>query len=593
MDFHRIFDILPYQKIRFPNKLALASKQDGQWKGYSTDACIEEINQVSAGLIQMGLKRGDKMGMMCYIGSPEWCFLDLGMQQIGVIPVPIHATVQPDELVHILKDAALEYCIVGESTLLEKVKAVHDQAPQLTQLYTIQKVEGISHWSSIKTPVTQKYISEIENRKNQIKEDDLATIIYTSGTTGKPKGVMLSHKNIVSNIKSTIPLSPLNHTKVTMSFLPISHIFERMVTYLYMSVGASIYFAERVDKAVDNLQEVHPHFFTAVPRLLERVYDSILDSAKEKGGITKRAVYWAINLGKKHQEYSRLGFMDWLQYRIASIFVYRYWRKALGGKVEGVTVGAAALRPELGRLFSAAGVNIREGYGLTETSPVIAFNRFEPGGYRFGTVGIPIPGMEIKIKDADEESGEGEIVVRGPNVMMGYYQLPEETEKVIDKDGWFHTGDVGKIVYRHFLQITDRKKDIFKTTSGKYVAPQFLENQLKSSIYINQVMIVGFNRPFVTALIIPNFFALKRWCTDNNVHWTAPQFMVINPKVEEFFNSLITNINKGFNKHEQIHKHHLLFNEWTPESAEFTPTLKLRRDFILRKYEKEIEKMYG
>jgi len=249
--------------------------------------------------------------------------------------------------------------------------------------------------------------------------------------------------------------------------------------------------------------------------------------------------------------------------------------------------------PELGRLYSAAGINIREGYGLTETSPVIAFNRFEPGGYRFGTVGIPIPGMEIKIKDPDEESGEGEIVVRGPNVMMGYYQLPEETEKVIDEEGWFHTGDVGKIVYRHFLQITDRKKDIFKTTSGKYVAPQFLENQLKASIYINQVMIIGFNRPFVTALIIPNFFALKRWCKDNNVHWTAPQFMVINPKVEEFFDSLIANINKDLAKHQQINKHHLLFKEWTPESAEFTPTLKLRRDFILRKYEKEIEKMYG
>ena len=592
MDFRRLFDIFPYQLEKFPQKAALVKKQDLGWESYSTAECVAEINRVSAGLLDLGLKRGDKMAIMSEIGSPKWNFLDFGIQQIGGITIPLNVNARPNQIEHVFNDAEVKFCVVASKELYDKVQAVSANVISLRKIFTFKKIPNIPFWKDLITEPTASHLAEFEGRKASIHEDDLATIIYTSGTTGTPKGVMLSHKNIVSNIKATISLVPVNCDKKTLSFLPLCHIFERMVTYTYMAVGASVYYAESVDTVLDNLQEIRPHYFSSVPRLLEKMYDGILEIGDEKGGLTKKILHWAIRLGERYNGERKVELFYFIKLQIASLLVYRKWRKILGGKVEGVIVGAAALQPKLGKLFSAAGVEIREGYGMTETSPVISFNRFEPGGVRFGTVGMIIPGVEVKI-DTPIMNRPAEILVKGPNVMLGYYNLPEETAKQFNEDGWFKTGDVGMIVDKKFLQITGRGKDIFKTSSGKYVAPALLETKLNSSIYIDNSLVLGGQRPFVTALIIPNFINLQKWCEEHNVHWTSPQYMVINPKVVEFMEGVIEKVNEGMNNTERIRKHHLLFESWEIETEELTYTLKLRRPFIMEKYKKEIEEMYS
>lgn len=589
IDFRRLFDIFPYQAAKFPNKAALVSKQDLGWKKYSTQECITEINKVSAGLLNLGLKRGEKIGIMTQLGSPRWNFLDLGAQQIGGVVVPLHAQVREHEIEYILSDAEVKFLIVTNREFYERVLPIHKKLPNLKKVFTLGKLPNIPHYKDLIVEPTARHLAEFEGRKAAIHEDDLATIIYTSGTTGNPKGVMLSHKNIISNIKASISLIPVNHGKRTLSFLPMSHIFERMVTYTYMAVGASVYYAERRDAVAQNIKEVRPHYFASVPRFLEKVYDTILEKGEEQGKIARRVLHWAIQLGERYE--GKVGLLYFLKLKIADILVYRRWRKALGGKVEGVVVGAAAMQPHLGKLFSAAGIEIREGYGMTETSPVIAFNRFEPGGVHFGTVGIPIPSIEIKI-DSPDENGEGQILVKGPNVMMGYHNLPERTLAVKDESGWLKTGDVGKFVHKRFLQITGRQKDIFKTSSGKYIAPTLLEAKLNASKFINQSMIIGFQKPYVNALIVPNFFHLKKWCEANNVHWTAPQFMAINPKVEKMMQGVIDEINEGLKNEEKIRKFYLAFEPWEVATGELTYTLKLRRAVILERFKKEIDELY-
>lgn len=589
IDFRRLFDIFPYQQAKFPNKAALVNKQDLGWKKYSTNECIQQINRVSAGLLNLGLKRGEKVGIMTSLGSPQWNFLDLGTQQIGGVVVPLHAQVREHEIEYILNDAEVKFLIVENREFYERVQnAILQKVFSLKKIFTLKKLPNIPHYDELTVEPTDRHLAEFEGRKAGVHEDDLATIIYTSGTTGNPKGVMLSHKNIISNIKATISLVPINNGKRTISFLPMSHVFERMVTYTYMAVGASIYYAEKRDKVVENIREVRPHYFASVPRLLEKMYDSILEKGEEKGKLTNRILQWAIKTGERYGESSGLFYV--LQLNLANILVFRQWRKVLGGKVEGVVVGAAAMQPRLGRLFSAAGVEIREGYGMTETAPVISFNRFDPGGVRFGTVGIPVPGVEVKIDNPDE-NGEGQILVKGPNVMMGYHNLPERTLAVLEDD-WFKTGDVGKFVHKKFLQITGRKKDIFKTSSGKYIAPTMLESKLNTSKFINASMVIGFQKPFVTVLLVPNIFQLKKWCQENDVHWTAPQFMVINPKVEKMMQVVIDDINEGLKKEEKIRKFIILFKPWEVATGELTYTLKLRRPFILEKYAKQIKEMY-
>jgi len=492
IDFRRLFDIFPYQQAKFPNKVALVSKQNVGWKKYSTDECITQINRVSAGLLNLGLKRGDKVGIMTQLGSPLWNFVDLGTQQIGAVVVPLHAQIREHEIEYILNDAEVKFLIVANREFYERVSVVKDKVLSLKKVFTFEKLPNIPSYEDLITEPTAKHLAEFEGRKASIHEDDLATIIYTSGTTGDPKGVMLSHKNMVSNIKATISLVPINNGNRTLSFLPMSHVFERMVTYTYMAVGASVYYAERRETVAENIKEVRPHYFASVPRFLEKVYDSIIEKGNERGKLTRKILNWAIRVGERYD--GKMGLLYFFKLKIADLLVYRRWRQALGGKVEGVVVGAAALQPHLGKLFSAAGIEIREGYGMTETSPVISFNRFEPGGVRFGTVGIPIPSVEVKIENPDED-GEGLILVKGPNVMLGYHNLPERTMEKKSEDGWFKTGDVGKFVHKRFLQITGRKKDIFKTSSGKYIAPTILEQKL-NALFKNALTAFFFSSSF-------------------------------------------------------------------------------------------------
>ena len=592
MDFRRLFDIFPYQQSKYPQKISLAQKKGLKWVSYSTKECIQQIESVSAGFLDLGLKKGDKIGIMTHIGSPEWNFLDMGALQIGLVVVPIHSSISQEHLEFILNQAAIKYCIVSNRELYERLVAAKDNAKGLKGIFTLEKLPDILGWENLVKVPTEKHLEAFQGLRAAIHEDDLATIIYTSGTTGDPKGVMLSHKNIVSNIKSTIALIPVTCDKRTFSFLPMSHIFERMVTYTYMAVGASLYYGNPREPLMESLQEVKPHYFSAVPRLLEKLHDGILEEATERSAFSRKIIQWAIRLGKRYKGRKAMPLGYYFKSIFADLLIFRRWRRELGGKLEGIVVGAAPLMPDLGRLFSAAGIEVREGYGLTETAPVISLNRFEPGGVRFGTVGIPIPGVEVRIDDPDED-GEGEVVVKGPNVMMGYYADEATTQAVLDEEGWFRTGDVGKFVHKRFLQITDRKKDIFKTSVGKYVAPMAIENHLKTSIYIEQAILIGYKRPYLTVLIYPSFSMLKAWCKDNNVHWTAPQYMVINPKVVQLFEEEMEQLNASLQSYQNVKKFHLFFRELAEETGELTATLKLRRPIIKERFAKEIEIMYA
>ena len=603
MDFQRISDILDYQQIRFPQRVAMAGRENGKWRTWSTEELIFERNCISAGLLEMGIKHGDHIGMLAHCGSPQWVVADAAMLQIGVVPVPIHATARPDEIAHIIKDAALRGCFVSDQEMMAKLKTAgetlefifsFENAPDKPNAVPSEQSSAIQ-WGILACEPDEHLIGRIQYFRDGIRPTDLATILYTSGTTGLPKGVMLSHANIVSNVKSVLAIVPVGPDTTTVSFLPLSHIFERMVTYTYEAAGVPIWFADSMERLPKTLAEVRPHFFTAVPRVLERMYERLLEERDKRGKWQKKIISWAIALGERFP-YSGGRAMP-LDYRIkrwlADVLVFRKWRKRMGGRIRYIAVGAAALQPRLGRLFSAAGIDVREGYGLTETSPVIAFNRFEPGGVHFGTVGIPAPGVEVRIAEEQDEAGNGEIEVRGANVMSGYLHLPEETTDRFTTDGWFKTGDIGRFEHKRFLKITGRKSEIFKTTTGKFVAPAFVEQQLLNSPYISQCMAVGLNQPFVGALIIPNFNALETWCRDNKVHWTGPQFMILNPKIEKFFHQEIARINEEqLGTVEKIRTFQLLHEAWTPENGLLTPTLKVRRDRVASAFAEEIEKMF-
>ncbi|MFN0037243.1 MAG: AMP-dependent synthetase/ligase, partial [Saprospiraceae bacterium] len=452
-----------------------------------------------------------------------------------------------------------------------------------------------THWNELACEPNEPLAGKVRDCRDRIGEDELATLLYTSGTTGLPKGVMLTHRNIVSNVKSVLAIVPVGPDTAAVSFLPMSHILERMVCYTYQAAGTPVWFADSIERLPKTLQEVRPHFFTAVPRVLERMHERLLEERNKGGRLKKKILDWAIALGERFP-YSGGQAMP-IDYRLkrwlADFLVFRHWRRRMGGRIRYVAVGAAALQPRLGRLFSAAGIDVREGYGLTETSPVIAFNRFEPGGVHFGTVGIPAPGVEVRIGEERDEHGNGEVEVRGPNVTSGYLHLPEESAERFTPDGWFRTGDVGRFEHKRFLKITGRKSEIFKTTTGKFVAPAFVEQQLAASPYISQALALGLNRPFVAALLVPDFQQLEAWCQENKVHWTAPQFMVLNPKVEKLFQQEIEKINEErLGTIEKIRAFHLLHEPWTAENGLLTPTLKVRREVLAKHFAGEMEKMY-
>jgi long-chain acyl-CoA synthetase len=588
MNFQRLFDILPYQQAKYPQKAALSGREQGAWKSYSTAECLHIMARLSLGLLEFGVQKGDKVALLAHCGSPIWNLTDMALQQVGAVVVPIHSTTLEKDIAYILEEAAVTLCFASNQEMLDKLNRLN--RPGL-DVFTFEKIPGQRHWETLLAQSTEDGLQALETLKNSILRTDLATIIYTSGTTGQPKGVMLSHRNIVSNIKAIMTLVPVNYHKKALSFLPLSHILERMVTYLYMAAGTSVWYGDSPDDMHKDLQEVKPHFFTAVPRILERLHDKLLEARNSKGALGKKLLDTALAWGKNYDPLEKLSPLFWLRHLLLDWLVFRQWRRALGGQVEGIVVGAAALQPQLARLFCAAGIPVREGYGLTESSPVVAFNHFEPGLYRLGTVGIPIPGVAVKI-EAENGSDEGEILVKGPNVMAGYYKQPEETSAVMADGGWLRTGDVGKFAHRRFLQITDRKRDIFKTSSGKFVAPQRVENALKASPYIQQAAALGYNQPYVAALVVPEFAALQHWCSEHNIHWTGPQFMALNPKVLKFFESVMDEINQTLEPHEQVRKFTLLHEEWSVAGGELTFTQKLARNVLKEKFKKEVEEMF-
>jgi long-chain acyl-CoA synthetase len=637
MNFTRLFEILEYQQQRFPQKASLAGREHGQWRVWTTAELLAGRDRLSAGLLRLGLHPGDRVGLLAHCGSPHWAMTDAALLQLGLIPVPIHATARPDEIALIVRDAGLRACFVSNEAMRSLLARSGAGVEHLISFESASPGEtasgdglpaGIS-WDKIAAEEPNQHERErMRFIRDGIREDHLATLLYTSGTTGQPKGVMLTHANIVSNVKAVLAIVPVDHHWTALSFLPLSHIFERMVTYVYQTAGATIYYVDTLDELPKILKEVRPHFFTAVPRILERMYERLQDRRRQAGPLRRRLIDWALDLGEKFPFAGSnglpLGYA--LQRLVADFLVFRPWRKALGGRLIGIAVGAAALQPRLGRLFAAARIDVREGYGLTETSPVISFNRFEPGGVRFGTVGIPVPGVEVRVAPLDtappdprmrggeassagltgmlERSpspplmggsggGVGLIEVRGPNVMKGYWNLPEETAGRFTEDGWFRTGDLGCIQHKRFLQITGRQGEVFKTSTGKFVAPSYVEQQLQQSPFIDQVLVVGLNRPYVSALILPNFDRLEAWCLENKVHWTAPQFMVHNPKVEKLFRREIERINEQYlSAIEKVRAFRLLHEPWSPDNGLLTPTLKLRRPSLRERYADVIEKMY-
>lgn len=590
----RLFDCIEYQLSRFPKPDMLAAKTNGEWKPYSTSQVQEIVNAFSAGLLQMGVgandgtvEEADKIAIISN-NRPEWIFTDLAVQQTGAILVPVYPTTNPIELEFILKDAGVKYIFVSNSDLLEKVKTVADRIPSLIKIFTFDDVPDAAHWSSITAMSSTTALQKVNEIKAAILPSHVATIIYTSGTTGTPKGVMLTHENIYSCAmfsKESFPFPDTPQTKA-LSFLPLNHIFEKAVTYIYLYSGISIYYAESLETIGDNLREVKPQAFTTVPRLLEKVYERIMSKGNELTGIKRKLFFWAVSLAEKYDNNENRGFWYNSQLALANKLIFNKWREALGGHIEYVISGGAACPIKLLRIFNAAKVPIYEGYGPTENSPVICVNRKIPkSDTMFGTVGPPINGIEVKLAE------DGEILVKGPTVMKGYYKRPDLTAEVLI-DGWLHTGDIGVWVSGRLLKITDRKKELFKTSGGKYVAPQPIENKLKESIYVEQVIVVGADKKFVGALIVPAFPALRGWMRENGMQFTSNEEAINHPEVLKFYRGLVESFNKYFNQVEQIKKFELLPREWSIDTGEMTPKMSLKRKVIMEKYRDAVERIY-
>ncbi len=590
MSYTRLFDILPYQLKNFPKEDCLASKVDGQWKKYSTQQSLDIINQVSRAFIKYGINPDDKIALISN-NRPEWNFIDLGMMQAGAINVPIYPTISEGEYKFILNDAEVKIAFVSDEGLYKKLQNIKKDVPSLQEVYTFDKVPGAKHWSEFLELGKGGDQAAVEKIMSGIKETDLATIIYTSGTTGVPKGVMLSHKNVTSNIAATIPSIPVGNDHRVLSFLPMCHIFERMVAYTYMAVGASIYYAESLETIGANLQEVKPHFFTSVPRLLEKVYDRIMGKGMELDGVKRKLFFWAIDLGLKYDDRGENGAWYNLQLAIARKLIFSKWKDALGGNVIAIVTGAAALRKDIARIFNAAGIAVREGYGQTESSPVLTANNIPQGEYWLGTVGLPIHNVEIKIDEKTQE-----ILAKGPNVMLGYYKRQDLTDQTIDKDGWLHTGDQGTWVDfkgKKFLKITGRVKELFKTSGGKYVAPQVIENMMKESPFIEQMMVIGENQKYVSALIVPSFEYLKDWCGKNGVNYSSNEQVVKEQKVLKVIQDEVEKFNENFGQVEKVKRFKLLPVDWTVDTGEMTPTMKVKRDVVMKKFSEAVDDLYA
>ena len=586
----RLFDFPYYQLEKF-NSIpdALVTKQNGVWNKTSTEEYIAQSNTISRALIKMGIQKNDKIAIISSNNRTEWHIMDIGVLQTGAQTVPIYPTIGEEDYEYILNHSGSILCFVSDIEVYNKVKNIQANVPALKEVYSFNEIEGCENWTSLLTLGADTSNQDVvEDRKNNVTTQDLATIIYTSGTTGKPKGVMLSHQNIVSNVLNSAPRIPFEPGKNTaLSFLPICHIFERMILYLYQYYGVSVYFGESIEKISDNIKEVRPNVITAVPRLLEKVYDKIYAKGAELTGIKKALFFWAINLGLRYEPYGANGFWYELQLKIARKLIFSKWKEGLGGNLDLMASGSAALQPRLTRVFAAAEIPVMEGYGLTETSPVISVNDMRNKGFKIGTVGKLIDGVEVKIAE------DGEILCKGPNVMIGYYKDEEKTKEAL-ANGYFHTGDIGNIDAEGFLKITDRKKEMFKTSGGKYIAPQLIENTMIQSRFIEQIMVIGDGEKMPAAFIQPSFEFIKEWEKLHGIEVDKTnQEIISNPKVIARIQEEVDHLNAKFGNWEKIKRFELTPDVWSIDGGQLTPTLKLRRKIVLEMYKPLYEKIYG
>lgn len=584
----RLFDFPYHQLEKYNLPDALVTKYDGEWIKTSTKEYLEKANTISRALLRMGIQKNDKIAIISSNNRTEWHIMDIGVLQTGAQTVPIYPTISETDYEYILNHSEAMYCFVSDEEVLGKLNSIKANVPKLKEVYSFNEIAECKNWSELlELGKDESNQNEVEDRKNNVKPLELATIIYTSGTTGKPKGVMLSHNNIVSNVLDSADRIPFNPGESrALSFLPICHIYERMVTYIYQYFGVAIYFGESIEKISDNIKEVNPTVMTGVPRLIEKVYDKIIAKGSELTGIKKKLFFWAIELGLRYEPYGGNGFWYEFQLKIARKLIFSKWKEGLGGKLDLIVNGSAALQPRLARIFAAAEIYVMEGYGLSETSPVISVNDLRNGGFKIGTAGRIINNVEVKI-DAD-----GEILCKGPNVMMGYYKDETLTKEAI-VDGYFHTGDIGEIDADGFLRITDRKKEMFKTSGGKYIAPQLLENAMKQSRFIEQIMVIGDGQKMPAAFIQPNFEFVKEWAKLHKTDiGTTNEEIITNPEVIKRIKQEVDTVNEKFGNWEKIKKFELTPDLWTVPAGHLTPTMKLKRKVVMEKYINLFHKIY-
>jgi len=585
----RTFDILDRYLSEFPREDALGGKKNGEWYTYSTKDYYNKSHQFALGLLALGFKKGDRIATVT-TNRPEWNFGDMGMSMTGIVHVSVYPNIGEEEYKYILEHSEAKLLIVGDTRLYNKLCPIAAKISSLKDIYTFEDVKGAKNFDEIlrlgesKRNELEKKLSEI---KNSIRPDDLAILIYTSGTTGVPKGVMLSHNNLVSNFVAHSKMHELGKEHRVISFLPLCHVYERSVNYHFQYKGMGIYYVGNLGQILSAIREIRPHMFNSVPRLMEKVYDGFVAKGKELKGIKKALYFWALRLTRHFEYNKKYSFLLKIKIKIADKLVYSKWREALGGNIVYIVSGGAALQPRIARTLGMAGMYNLEGYGLTETSPVIAVNNPLKGEMKIGTVGPVLEGFKVKIAE------DGEILCKGQGLMLGYYKEPGLTDEVIDKDGWFHTGDIGILEEGKYLKITDRKKEIFKLSGGKYIAPQLIENMLKTSNLIEQVMVIGENEKFASALILPNFPLLHEWCSENKILFEDNDELIKIPEVVEQIRNEVKEINKNLGVHEQINRLRFITDEWSPATGELSPTLKLRRNMVAEKYRHLIDDIYS
>lgn len=582
----RLFDLVPRYNKLFPKADAFAGKDEGEWVRYSTKAYMDIVNYISYGFLALGVEKGDKIATITY-NRPEWNFLDMGIMQVGAIHVPIYPNISESDYKYILHHAEVKYVFLSGEDLLRKIEHILPEIPSLKDIYTFKNLRGFKHLNElIRLGWQHPEPEKLEARKQLIQSEDMATLIYTSGTTGNPKGVMLSHRNIISNFIAVSPIPPVGPEAKAISYLPLCHIYERMLNYMYQYLGVSVYYAESMGTIADNIREIKPEIFTTVPRLLEKVFDKIVHQGRKQPPLKKKIFFWALELGLKFDINKKKNPWYAFRLKLASMLVFSKWREALGNNLRVVVSGGAALQPRLCRVFWAAGIPVLEGYGLTETSPVIAVSHFGKNGVKAGTVGPILEGVQVKIGE------NSEILCKGPGVMMGYYKEPELTRDAIDEEGWFHTGDTGVIEPEGQLRLTGRIKELFKTSFGKYVNPVAIEDLFKESNLIDNMAVFGENQKFAVALVVPDFTDLKAWCINKGIEYTTNTEMINHERVKNKFRKEIAKYNAQLGATEQIKRYEIIDFEWSTFTGELTPTLKLKRKYIEKKYEAIINKLF-